>query len=180
MICGVRRAVFLDRDGVLNTVTVRDGHPYSPDSLDELVIYSDVRLSLDRLKLAGFVLVVATNQPNVSRGLQTRELVDAMNASLLATLPLDEVRVCYHDDSDRCECRKPLPGLLTAAPRYDLPRSFMVGDRWRDVEAGRNAGCKTVLIDRGYAEPLANPDAHVRSLAEAVDWILQTAACGCE
>ncbi len=167
------RAVFLDRDGVLNEVVIRDGRPYPPYSLMELTIYPDVPGSLTRLKQAGFALVVVTNQPDVARGAQTREVVELINARLAAALPLDEFRVCYHDDADDCACRKPLPGLLTAAPCYDLPRSFVVGDRWRDVEAGRKAGCRTVFIDRGYTErsPVAN--ARVRSLAEAVDWILQ-------
>ena len=167
------RAVFLDRDGVLTQVTVRDGHPYPPQSLNDLTIYADVDDSLSRLKKAGFALVVVTNQPDVARGTQSREAVEAMHAHLLATLPLDEIRVCYHDDADGCACRKPKPGLLTAAPHHDLPRSFIVGDRWRDVDAGRHAGCRTVFIDRGYAEQSSAPDARVRSLTEAVDWILQ-------
>jgi len=167
------RAVFLDRDGVLTEVTVRDGHPYPPQSLTDLTIYPDVRDSLIRLKEAGFALVVVTNQPDVARGTQTRDVVDAMHAHLLATLPLDECRVCYHDDADGCACRKPRPGLLTAAPHHDLPRSVIVGDRWRDVDAGRNAGCRTVFIDRGYAEPSSAPDVRVGSLTEAVDWILR-------
>jgi D-glycero-D-manno-heptose 1,7-bisphosphate phosphatase len=165
--------VFLDRDGVLNEVVVREGHPYAPESLAALATYPDVPGSLARLKQAGFALVVVTNQPDVARGLQTREVVEAINAHLAAVLPLDDVRVCYHDDSDGCACRKPLPGLLTAAPRYDLTGSYIVGDRWRDVEAGQQAGCRTVFIDRGYAERRPAADAHVRSLSEAVDWILR-------
>ncbi len=167
------RAVFLDRDGVLNEVTIRDGRPHPPQSLTDLTIYPDVPGSLTRLKQAGFALVMVTNQPDVARGAQTRKVVEAMNAYLSTALPLDEVRVCYHDDADGCVCRKPLPGLLTATPRYDLPNSFMVGDRWRDVEAGQKAGCRTVFIDRGYAERRPVADADVRSLSEAVDWILQ-------
>ncbi len=167
------RAVFLDRDGVLNEVVIRAGRPHPPQSLTDLTIYPDVPGSLTRLKQAGFALVVVTNQPDVARGAQTREVVEAMNAHLSTALPLDEVRVCYHDDADACACRKPLPGLLTAAPHYELPGSFMVGDRWRDVEAGQKAGCRTVFIDRGYAERQPVADAHVRSLSEAVDWILQ-------
>jgi D-glycero-D-manno-heptose 1,7-bisphosphate phosphatase len=166
------RAVFLDRDGVLTEVVVREGKPYPPARLADLRIYPDVRDSLLRLKNAGFSLVVVTNQPDVARGTQSRETVDAMHAHLLAELPLDEIRVCYHDDADDCVCRKPKPGLITAAPEYDYARSFVVGDRWRDVEAGRRAGCRTVLVDRGYAEPFVPPDARVESLSEAVDWIL--------
>lgn len=173
-------AVFLDRDGVLNEVIIRDGHPHSPPDVPSFRIFQDVPDSLTRLKRVGFALVVATNQPNVARGLQTREVVDGMNAVLMATLPLDEIRVCYHDDGDGCGCRKPRPGLLLSGPEYDLRRSFMIGDRWQDIEAGRRAGCRTIWIDRGYAEPRARADACVNSLASAVDWILRlrTAAEG--
>jgi D-glycero-D-manno-heptose 1,7-bisphosphate phosphatase len=111
----------------------------------------------------------------VDRGTQRRGVVEAINEDLLARLPIDEVRVCYHDDADRCGCRKPEPGLLLQAPAHDLARSVIVGDRWRDIEAGRRAGVRaTVLIDTGYDEPMRSaPDARVRSLGEAVDWILQ-------
>ena len=117
-----------------------------------------------------------TNQPDVARGTQQREVVDAINAELGRRLLLDDFRVCYHDDDSRCECRKPAAGLLLSAAdelNLDLDRSFMIGDRWRDVEAGRRAGCRTVFIDRDYHESLsATPDARVRSMAEAAAWIL--------
>ena len=93
-------------------------------------------------------------------------------------MPLDEFLVCPHDDRDACDCRKPTPGLLLEAQArhgIDLRRSFLVGDRWRDVDAGRAAGCRTVFLDYGYRErgPSAPPDARVASLAEAVDWIVE-------
>jgi D-glycero-D-manno-heptose 1,7-bisphosphate phosphatase len=165
--------VFLDRDGVLNEVVIRDGRPYPPQSLTDLTINPEAPDSLTRLKQAGFALIVVTNQPDVARGAQTREAVEAMNAHLATALQVDEIRVCYHDDPDGCTCRKPLPGLLTAPPHYDLARSFMVGDRWRDVDAGQSAGCRTVFIDRNYNERQPVADAHVLSLSEAVDWILE-------
>jgi D-glycero-D-manno-heptose 1,7-bisphosphate phosphatase len=167
-------AVFLDRDGVLNEPVVRNGKPYPPASLDELVIAAGAREALERLKYAGYRLVVVTNQPDVAKGAQRRDVVEAINAALVAALPIDEVRVCYHDDRAACDCRKPAPGLLLQAPAHDLPRSVMVGDRWRDVEAGVRAGVGAcVLIDRAYREPLTvQPDARVRTLAEAADWIL--------
>jgi transaldolase len=170
----MRAAVFLDRDGVLNTAVVRDGKPYPPASVDDLVIAPDAVQALRRLRAAGYRLVVVTNQPDVARGTQRREVVEGINAALAAALPLDEIRVCYHDDRDGCACRKPAPGLLTQSPEHDLARSVMVGDRWRDVEAGRRAGVgASILIDREYAEPPgADPDVRVRSLTEAVDWIL--------
>ncbi len=172
-----RSAAFLDRDGVLNRAIVRNGKPYSPASLAEFQILPDALPALQALKASGFLLIGATNQPEVVRGTQRREVVETMNEALLAALPLDDILVCYHDDGDGCACRKPLPGLLLqAAARYtiDLSASFMIGDRWRDVDAGRRAGCATVLIDYGYDERKAEkpPDYTAHSLSEAAAWIL--------
>ena len=171
-----RRAVFLDRDGVINRAIVRDGLPYPPSAIDALEILPGVGDALRRLRAGGFRLVVVTNQPDVARGTRRREEIDAMHASLAAALPIDEFRVCPHDDRDGCACRKPKPGMLEDAARaadLSLPDSFMVGDRWRDVEAGQRAGCTTVFIDRQYAERRPDrPNATVGSLPEAAAWIL--------
>jgi len=168
-------AVFLDRDGVLIRSVVRDGRPYPPASAEEAEIPAEVAPALRRLKAAGYRLIVATNQPDVARGRQRREVVEAINARLFAQLPLDEIRVCYHDDGDQCGCRKPEPGLLLQSPAHDLSRSVMIGDRWRDIEAGQRAGVgASVLIDRRYDEACrVQPDLRVYSLSEAVDWILR-------
>jgi len=171
-----RRAVFLDRDGVLNRASVRDGRPYPPDTLEEFEILPDVPDALERLHAAGFLLIGATNQPDVTRGTQVPEVVEAMHEKLLRTLPITAIFVCYDEDDD-CPRRKPNPGLLIEAARVhaiDLEASFMVGDRWRDIEAGRRAGCKTIFIDRGYTErqPDPAPDHIATGLAGAVDWIL--------
>lgn len=177
----MKAAVFLDRDGVINRSIVRNGRPYPPQRLEDLEILPGVQEALERLKVAGFATVVVTNQPDVARGRQTREVVEAMHSHLAELLSLDEFRVCYHDDQDGCPCRKPKPGLLMQTPIYDLARSVMVGDRWRDVEAGRRAGCRAaVLIDYDYAgeELTAEPDVRFRSLAESVDWILATMVHG--
>ena len=173
-----RRAVFLDRDGVLNRSILRDGKPYPPSSLAELEILPDAPAALMQLKRAGFMLIVVTNQPDVSRGSQTIAAVEAMHSRLRNVLPLDDILVCYHDDHDACNCRKPQPGLLLeAARRHDLQlaSSFMVGDRWRDIDAGLNAGVRTVLIDFGYRErkPARPPAARVASLREAAEWIIR-------
>jgi D-glycero-D-manno-heptose 1,7-bisphosphate phosphatase len=169
------RAVFLDRDGVVNRPIVRDGRPYPPASLAELEILPGVAEALTALRGAGFWLIMVTNQPDVARGTQRREAVEAMNQVLMGSLHLDECRVCYHDDADACACRKPKPGLLLDAAReyrLDLSASFMVGDRWRDIAAGRNAGCQTVLIDYDYDEPeQIEPHVRVGSLVEAACWI---------
>jgi D-glycero-D-manno-heptose 1,7-bisphosphate phosphatase len=172
-----RRAVFLDRDGVLNKAVVRDGKPYPPDSLAELEIFPEARAQLERLRQAGFLLLVVTNQPDVARGTRSLAVVESIHSALRSALPLDDFFVCSHDDGDRCDCRKPLPGLLLrAAEKYgvDLFRSFLIGDRWRDVEAGANAGCATVWIDYGYRErpPAVEPWARVNSLTAAVEQIL--------
>jgi D-glycero-D-manno-heptose 1,7-bisphosphate phosphatase len=142
-------------------------------------IVSTARSDIARLKSAGFVVVVVTNQPDVRRGIQKRETVEAMHRVLASELALDAIETCFHDDVDACECRKPLPGLLFRAAKrlgIDLRASYMVGDRWRDVDAGRNAGCRTVLIDCGYREHSSMPDRSVSTLKEAVDWILKDAA----
>ncbi len=167
--------MFLDRDGVLNRPLVRDGRPGSPTSIDEFELYPDAPAACRRLHELGFRVVVVTNQPDVARGEVHREVVDSMHRELRQQLDVDGVYVCFHDDGDGCQCRKPAPGLLLAAAAdlsLDLERSVMVGDRWRDVEAGRRAGCRTVHIDRGYAEhPPEQGDAVAASLADAVRWI---------
>lgn len=166
-------AVFLDRDGVLNRATVREGKSYPPPTAEDTELLPGVKEALARMKAAGYALVVVTNQPDVARGTQTRAMVEAINAKLALGLPIDEFRVCYHDDAARCACRKPEPGLLRQAPAYDLAGSIMVGDRWRDIGAGRRAGVRaTVLIDHGYREREVEPDARVSSLPEAADWTL--------
>lgn len=181
MTIGSRLAVFFDRDGVLNRAIVREGKPYPPASLEELRITPGAPAALDALVGAGFLLVGITNQPDVARGAQRRDVVEEINRALMVVLPLSDILVCYHDDSDDCACRKPRPGLLLeAAARFaiDLSRSFVVGDRWRDVEAGRSAGCRTVFIDQGYAAEESGPvpDRTVKSLDQAAAWILGQAA----
>ena len=168
-------AVFLDRDGVLNRPIVRDGRPYPPATLEEFSILPGVPEACEVLSQAGFVLLVVTNQPDIARGVQDRGVVDEIHEYLLRTLPIAAVYVCPHDDADGCQCRKPGPGMLLEAARdrnLNLASSVMVGDRWRDVEAGQRAGCRTVFVDRGYSEPApVNPDAIVSDLGEAADWI---------
>ncbi|MGA3027956.1 MAG: transaldolase [Bryobacteraceae bacterium] len=171
-----RKAVFLDRDGVLNRAIVRDGRPYPPTRLDELELLPGVASACAALRASGYLLILVTNQPDVARGKQTLAGVEAMNRAVIEKLRLDGCEVCAHDDGDGCECRKPQPGLLTAAARtfdVDLAGSFMVGDRWRDIEAGRRAGCRTVFIDRGYREKRpAAFDHSAPGLPGAAEWIL--------
>ena len=174
----LKRAVFLDRDGVINRSITKEGKPYPPSSVTEVEVLQGVPNTLEKLKGAGFLLICVTNQPDVARGTKEKMIVEAIHELLTESLCIDEILVCYHDDQDKCQCRKPLPGmLLDAADRLgiDLRTSFMVGDRWRDIEAGQNAGCRTILIEYDYNEkgPSRPPDVKVDSLGQAAEWILQ-------
>jgi len=175
----VRRAVFLDRDGVINRALERDRKPYPPRDLSECDILPGVAAACVRLKQAGYLIVVATNQPDVGRGTLKKELVETIHTEMCRRLPIDRVEVCYHPGGDKsdCDCRKPKPGMLLHAARelgIDLKRSWMVGDRWRDVDCGHAAGCRTVFIDHGYAEELRQkPHFSAGNLAEAADIILR-------
>jgi D-glycero-D-manno-heptose 1,7-bisphosphate phosphatase len=150
----MRPAVFLDRDGVINEISVSQGVPHPPQSIEEFRFLPGVREACEALNRAGYLLIVVTNQPDVARGTQTQEQVEQINRLVAQELPVDLVLTCYHDNADECDCRKPKPGLLLeAASRWeiDLARSFMIGDRWSDAEAGKTAGCRTILIERDYS-----------------------------
>lgn len=166
------RAVFLDRDGVINRAEVYEGKPFPPASVADLEILPGVVDALNNLKKSGFLLIVVSNQPDVSRGKTRRVDVESINNALTKQLPIDRFIMCYHDTSDGCDCRKPLPGMLLEGARefdVDLTSSYMVGDRWRDMEAGVAARCKTVFIDYGYDEKQPEIcDYRVTSLA---DWV---------
>jgi D-glycero-D-manno-heptose 1,7-bisphosphate phosphatase len=170
-------AVFLDRDGVINQPVIIDNKPYPPKSLQEFVLIPGVSEALAALKKAGFFLSVVTNQPDVGRGTIDKSAVESIHAHMRKVLPLDDIRVCYDDGRQvNSNNRKPNPGMILDAARefsLDLNRSFMIGDRWRDVEAGLNAGCKTIFIDYHYDEALPRPpDYVVGSLQEAATLIL--------
>jgi D-glycero-D-manno-heptose 1,7-bisphosphate phosphatase len=168
--------VFLDRDGVLVRARVVAGRPHSIRRVEELELEDGAADACAALHAAGFLLVVVTNQPEIARGTLSREAVDEMHSRLAELLPLDDIRVCPHDDADGCSCRKPKPGMLLDAAREHgiaLRQSFLVGDRWKDVAAGREAGCACVFLDREYSESMpVRPDVVVRDLREAVAWIL--------
>lgn len=171
----LRRAIFLDRDGVLIEAIVRDGKPYAATTPSEVRIMAGVEQACSALASMGYMLIMITNQPDVARGKISRQFVDSTNADLAQRLNLDDIGTCLHDNFDKCDCRKPSPGLIINAAsklNIDLSLSIVVGDRWRDIEAGRNAGCKTVFIDYGYDEVLVHKPNHVaKSLIEAVDWV---------
>jgi D-glycero-D-manno-heptose 1,7-bisphosphate phosphatase len=173
-----KRAVFLDRDGVINRALTRDNKPYPPTSLAEFEILPGVFEACRLLEQAGYLLVVATNQPDVGRGTMAQSTVEELHAHMCRELPLDRVEVCYHPGKglSDCDCRKPKPGMLLRAARelnIDLATSWIVGDRWRDIDCGHAAGCRTVFIDYGYDEPLKQaPDFRAHSLLEAAGVIL--------
>jgi D-glycero-D-manno-heptose 1,7-bisphosphate phosphatase len=176
----LRPAVFVDRDGILNEAIVRDGRPHPPASAAELVVPAGVPQACEDLRSLGFLLVVVTNQPDIARGTLDPATLEDIHARLRQEIAVDGIWVCPHDDSDRCACRKPAPGLLldaAAVHHIDLVRSFMVGDRWRDIEAGRAAGCRTILaVDQIYRDkPAVGADAEVRNLPEAAAWIATVA-----
>jgi D-glycero-D-manno-heptose 1,7-bisphosphate phosphatase len=169
-------AVFLDRDGVINANLERNGKPVAPVTLGEFQVLPGVAEAARRLKDAGFLLVVATNQPDVRNGITPKATMEAMHAEICRLMPIDDIMICLHNDADGCACRKPKPGLLIeAAAKHgiDLPSSYFVGDRWKDVRAGQAAGCATIFVDYGYVQDQpATPDHIVASLAEAADFIL--------
>jgi D-glycero-D-manno-heptose 1,7-bisphosphate phosphatase len=172
----VNRAVFLDRDGVINRAHIRDGIPNAPLTISEFELMPGVHDAMARLRQAGFVLVVITNQPDVARGRTSKAVVEAIHARMRSELPVDDIRVCYHDEEDRCACRKPSPGMLYAAAidrEIRLGESYLVGDRWRDIGAGQRAGCTTVLVNSGHGEGSSvEPSARAQDLVEATSWIL--------
>jgi D-glycero-D-manno-heptose 1,7-bisphosphate phosphatase len=171
------KAVFLDRDGVINEALVIDGKPYPPPSLGEFEIRPKVKEALEILSDAGYLNIIVTNQPDVRTGKQSREVVDSFHAKLKKELPIHDVFVCFHIDQDNCDCRKPKPGMLLEAARQwsvDMSLSHMVGDRWKDIEAGKSAGCTTYWLPGGYIELAPeSPDFVVGSLFEASQLIVE-------
>jgi D-glycero-D-manno-heptose 1,7-bisphosphate phosphatase len=171
-----RRAVFLDRDGVVTRCEVRNGKPYALRSLKGFRLLPGVRVAIEKLKRAGFLVIIVTNQPDIGNGLVDPAVVAVMHDRLRSRLPLDEIRMCPHRQDENCSCRKPKPGMLTAAARkwgINLKKSFMVGDRWGDIVAGQVVGCYTIFINRGYSEPqTATPDNCATSLGSATRIIL--------
>jgi D-glycero-D-manno-heptose 1,7-bisphosphate phosphatase len=169
----MNRAVFLDRDGVINHNEVRDGWPHGPETVEAFFILPGVREAVEAFHAVGFLVIVATNQPDTSR-----QLVEDLHSILRKTLKLDDIKICFHVDADNCTCRKPKPGLLLEAAQereIALSESWMIGDRWRDLEAGRAAGCRIVFIDHGYANEKRprDPDFVVTSLIEAVPFVIK-------
>lgn len=172
----MKKAIFLDRDGVINKAFVINGKPYPPYKLTDVKILNGVKKAMSLLKSSQWMIIVITNQPDVSRGITSQLKVEKINDFLKLKLPIDEIYTCYHDNNDYCECRKPKPGSIKLAAKnntIDLKESYMIGDRWSDIEAGKIAGCKTIFIDNNYIEKKPfNYTFRVKSLKEATDIIL--------
>ena len=174
----MKPTVFLDRDGVLNENIVRNNRPFAPQSFDDFVVSVGAADAVAAFRASGYLSIVATNQPDVGARKVRREVVEQMHEKLRAEVKIDDILVCYHIDADHCQCRKPKPGMLLAAVQQyniDLSRSWMIGDHWRDIDAGRAAGCRTIFIDYAFAEQRPeSPDVVVQSLTEAVPYVLRT------
>lgn len=173
----LRPAVFLDRDGVLVVPEFRDGRSYAPRALERFAIYPEARSALSGLKDRGFLIVVVTNQPDIGNGKILSTVVEKMHALMLDELPIDRIEICPHRQDEDCTCRKPRAGMLLRAAQacgIDLSRSYMVGDRASDVEAGATAGCSTIFIDLGYAAESkpSQPDHVARDVLDAARIIL--------
>lgn len=171
----MRKAIFLDRDGVLNKTIFKMGKPRAPYSLQEFELFPGVVEATQKLKQAGFLLIVVTNQPDVARGWVSLESVHAVNGKLKELINFDDIKICFHDSKDACNCRKPKPGMLLESAReheIDLKNSFMIGDRYSDVEAGLSAGCKTILIGDGDGPSSVLPHHQRPSLFDATEIIL--------
>lgn len=170
-----KKAVILDRDGVINAVTVLEGVPRPPRGLGDFQLLPGVKSAIDDLRKAGFLVFCLTNQPEIARGTIDRENVDAISSYLVERVGIQEVFVCAHDDADKCLCRKPLTGGVEHFfSKYNLTKvgSFLVGDRGKDIDAGLSAGLRTILISNGYYESQSiNHDYLVRNISEAVEII---------
>ncbi|MBI5051063.1 MAG: HAD family hydrolase, partial [Nitrospirae bacterium] len=144
-----KKAIFLDRDGVINKVLLNDGKPFSPRRFEEFVLIPDIEISLNSFRSMGFLNIIVTNQPDIARGLIEMQELNKMHNLLMEKLAIDDIIVCPHDDADDCRCRKPKAGMLLDGSKkwnIDIKKSFLIGDTWKDIEAGKSAGCKSILI----------------------------------
>lgn len=171
----MKKAVFLDRDGVINPVVMKKGKPHPPLPQD-YEIYSNAPEALNALKKQGFLVFIFTNQPDISKKLITKEELNKIHQKVSQTLPIDEIVTCIHLEEDQCHCRKPKAGMLLYLQKkwdLDFNQSFVVGDRWRDIEAGAAVNCKTILIGDGYNEKKISADWNVKDIKEMTEIILK-------
>lgn len=170
----MNRALFLDRDGVVNKIIFKDGQAYSPRSLSEFEFTENIAEEIRRIKKAGYIVIVVSNQPDIARGKMDVSELKKMNDMIQANLSVDDILTCPHDDIDNCSCRKPQPGLILYAMekyRIDSNKSYLVGDSWKDMVAAKNAGCKGILLDTCYNQGI-DCFKRVKHFKEAVNIIL--------
>ena len=169
----MNRCVFLDRDGIINEALAIEGKPYPPNNVREIKIVDGVDELLKYLKSKGFITVVITNQPDVGNRLQDKKIVEKINSYLMDSLLIDDLFSCYHTAKDKCLCRKPKTKLFELAKEkynIDFSQSWVIGDRWKDVEAGKNIGAKTIFVDYQYREKQPKePDFTIKQVSEIID-----------
>lgn len=170
----IKRAIFLDRDGVINNVIIKEGKAFSPRKFEDFKFIDGIKDVLERFRTRGLLNIIVTNQPDVARALMEKKELQKMHNLIRESLPIDDIFICPHDDADNCNCRKPKAGMLFEAAKkwdIDLNESFIIGDSWKDMEAGRNAGCITVLIDSPYNKQ-TDSDLRVNELLAVAEIIL--------
>lgn len=168
----MRPAAFLDRDGVLNACLVKGDIPSPPSTISDIEILPGVKEAIELLKINNYLPIVITNQPDVARAKTSLSEVQEINQYVGKKTGISNFFVCPHDDIHNCICRKPKPGLIEMATKelgIDLSKSFLVGDRWRDIEAGQAMKLPSFFIDYSYRETQPKqPFIVVASLLEAV------------
>ena len=164
----MNRAVFFDRDGVLNKLVFRDGNYYSPRNIDNFQLYNDAEKVIHKIKAKGFLALVVSNQPDIARGFLKKSVLNEMTKKIYDKLSVDDIFYCMHDDPDAAGCRKPATGLIIKAQKkwdLDLSQSIMIGDSEKDLGAAKNAGIKFILINRPYNN-LINTSNRIGKLTE--------------
>ena len=169
----MKKAIFLDRDGIINKIILRNGKPCSPRIMEEFIILEDTKETVKILKDTGYTIVIVTNQPDVARRLMKIEDLEKMHNIIKEILCPDRILYCPHDDTDNCDCRKPKPGMIIKAANelnINFNKSFVIGDTWKDIEAGKSAGCITILVDTQYNKEVKS-DYRINNLKEVIEII---------
>lgn len=163
-----KAAIFFDRDGVLIDAPLINKIPTSVQTIKDIKLCKNILEICNHYKNS-YYLIMVTNQPDYSRGVNSKKNIIGINNFLKKKLNLDMIYVCYSDNDKNID-RKPNPGMLLKAKKkykINLKKSFMIGDRWRDIGAGNRAGCSTIFIDRNYSEKLIyKPNYSIRELKD--------------